>query len=141
MTTIFAIVLFFIFLGLSLIHFYWLLGGTWGIEKAIPTDENGHPVLNPSKIATITVALALFSFTLFYLSKGNILTISFYIWIQTYGGWIISGIFILRAIGDFRYIGFFKKIKNTNFAKADTRYFAPLCLSIGCIGILIELIN
>ncbi|NMH89945.1 DUF3995 domain-containing protein [Flavivirga sp. Y03] len=35
-----------------------------------------------------------------------------------YGSWIISIVFILRAIGEFKYIGFFKKIKTYAFWEA-----------------------
>jgi len=37
----------------------------------------------------------------------------------------------LRAIGEFKYLGFFKKIKNTEFAIADSKLFSPLSLAIG----------
>jgi hypothetical protein len=47
----------------------------------------------------------------------------------------------LRAIGDFNYVGFFKKIKHTKFGKNDTKYFSPLCLTIGVLTIILELIN
>lgn len=62
-------------------------------------------------------------------------------WITNYGYWIIPSIFILRAIGDFKYVGFFKKVRNTEFAKTDSKWFAPLCLTIGIFGILIQLMN
>lgn len=39
--------------------------------------------------------------------------------------------FIVRAIGDFKYVGFFKKIYNSSFASLDTRYFSPLILVLG----------
>ena len=48
-------------------------------------------------------------------------------------GWILSVIFIIRAIGDFNFLGFFKKRKNTPFAIYDTIYFSPLCLVFGVI--------
>ena len=56
-----------------------------------------------------------------------------------YVGWVISSIFILRSIGDFKYIGFFKKLKTSKFGKMDSKLFSPLCLTIGLIGIIIEL--
>ncbi|WP_307347298.1 DUF3995 domain-containing protein [Metabacillus malikii] len=46
---------------------------------------------------------------------------------------IITFIFFLRAIGDFKYLGFTKKIKNTNFSKYDTALYTPLCLYLGLI--------
>ncbi len=61
--------------------------------------------------------------------------------VTNYGYWIIPAIFILRAIGDFKYVGVFKKIKDTEFAKADSKWFVPLCLTIGIFGILIQLMN
>jgi len=38
-------------------------------------------------------------------------------------------------------VGFFKKIKHTEFAKSDSKIFSPLCLSIGVIGVLIQFIS
>jgi len=55
-------------------------------------------------------------------------------------GWAIPAIFLLRALGDFRYVGFFKKVKTTPFAKADTKFFSPLCLMLGLFGIAIQLL-
>ncbi|MEM6843120.1 MAG: DUF3995 domain-containing protein [Bacteroidota bacterium] len=54
---------------------------------------------------------------------------------------ILFVIFILRALGEFNYVGFFKRVKNTEFARADSRIFSPLCLGIGVIGILIQLMH
>ena len=41
--------------------------------------------------------------------------------------------------GDFKYIGFFQKLKTSKFGKMDSKLFSPLCLTIGLIGIIIEL--
>lgn len=139
--TIFSIVLFLIFTLLSLIHFNWIFGGKWGLEKALPTNNKGEKALEPPKIATVIVGIGLISCGLFYLLKLGFINFQFPNWITTYGSWIIPSIFILRAIGDFKYVGFFKKINNTNFGKADSKIFSPLCLTIGIIGILIKLIE
>jgi hypothetical protein len=139
--TILSISLFAIFTTIGFIHFYWLFGGKWGINNALPTEENGEKAMKPPRIATAIVALGLISFGLLYLVKTGIFNNQVPNWIITYGGWIIPTIFILRTIGDFKYVGLFKKIKHTNFAKADTNFFVPLCLSIGIIGIIIQLMN
>ncbi|WP_281635816.1 DUF3995 domain-containing protein [Flavobacterium marginilacus] len=47
----------------------------------------------------------------------------------------------MRAIGDFNYVGFFKKIKLAKFGKNDTKYFSPLCLIIGILTLILELIK
>ncbi|MFS4466204.1 DUF3995 domain-containing protein [Maribacter sp. 2210JD10-5] len=140
-TALLSIILLIIFIFLGSIHFYWLFGGKWGLEKALPTKEIGTKAIQPPKIATAIVGLGLISFGLFYLVKSGFITFQVPNWIIAYGSWIIPSIFILRAIGDFRYVGFFKKIKNTEFAKADSKWFAPLCLTIGIFGILILFMN
>jgi len=43
---------------------------------------------------------------------------------------LIAVAFFFRAVGDFNYVGFFKKVKNTGFAKRDNRYYSPLCLLV-----------
>lgn len=141
MITVLSIILFVIFSSLGFIHFYWLLGGKWGLEKALPTKEAGQKAMEPPKIATVMVGIGLISFGLIYLLKTGLIDFQIPNWTITYGSWIIPSIFILRAIGDFNYVGLFKKIKNTEFAKADSKWFIPLCLTIGILGILIQLMN
>ncbi|WP_373072949.1 DUF3995 domain-containing protein [Sulfurimonas sp.] len=79
---------------------------------------------------TVFVALVLFSFAfiaykLYFCSDNSELIAIF--------GWIISAVFTLRSVGDFNMVGFFKKIKDTEFAIYDTKYFSPLCLILGVI--------
>ncbi len=62
MTTILSIILLAIFTALSLMHFYWLFGGKWGLEKVIPTKENQTSTLSIPKFATLIVALVLILF-------------------------------------------------------------------------------
>lgn len=136
-----AIVLFLIFTVLGAFHFYWLLGGVWGLKKAIPTKGAKANTLAIPKIATLFVGLVLVSFGLMYLLKTGLISIDIPGWLTTYGYWFIPVIFILRAIGEFNYVGFFKKIKNTEFAKADSKVFSPLCLGIGIVGIVIQMMS
>jgi len=128
-----------VFIILSGIHWNWVFGGNWGFENAIPTDLNGNKVLNPKKVESSIVAIGLLVFATYYFFIGDLISIEFPNWVSIYVGWIISCIFILRSIGDFKYVGFFKKIKTTNFGKFDSKIFSPLCLVIGLIGIIIEL--
>jgi len=128
-----------IFLILSILHLYWALNGKWGFEESVPQNENGEQVLNPKKTDSTIVGIGLFIFASFYWIKIELIVIELPFYLMQYGGWVISTIFIFRAIGDFKYIGIFKKIRNTNFGKLDTRFYSPLCLVIGCIGIIIEL--
>jgi len=94
---------------------------------------------NPTVVSTLIVAFGLLGFGFFILIVTKLITFSIPQWLTTYGLWIIAGIFILRAIGDFNYVGFFKKIKHTKFGKSDTKYFSPLCLINGVLTIILEL--
>ncbi|MFB9080026.1 DUF3995 domain-containing protein [Flavobacterium procerum] len=139
MATIIAILLFLLFLFLSLIHFYWAFGGKWGTEGVYPTPDVQTPPRNPGIIATLIVAIGLFGFGIFYLIKVKIVSIGIPFWLEKYGLWILMTLFAVRAIGDFKYLGFFKKIKNTKFGKNDTHYFAPLCFVVSILTLLIAL--
>ncbi|PWB22040.1 DUF3995 domain-containing protein [Flavobacterium sp. HTF] len=139
MVKVIAVTLFLLFLFLSLIHFYWAFGGKWGTQGVYPTPDNTTQPRNPGIIATLLVAIALFGFGVFYLIKVEILYLKIPSGIYKYGLWILMAVFILRAIGDFKYLGFFKKIKNTKFGQNDTKYFAPLCLIIGILTLLMAI--
>ncbi len=136
---ILALLLSTVFFILSLIHFNWVFGGKLGFEASLPTNGKGERVLNPRKIDSALVGIGLALFGLFYIFKAGLIALELPPWIFAYGGWIIPIIFILRAIGDFKYVGFFKRVKDTDFGKRDTRLFAPLCLAIGLIGMIVQL--
>lgn len=129
-----------IFLFLAGVHFNWALGGTWGFENAIPTNENGEKILNPKRIDCVIVGIGLTVFSFYYLLQLNLFSIELPSLILTIFGWIIPVIFLLRAMGDFKYFGFFKKVKTTTFGKLDSKYFSPLCLVVGVIGLVIQLL-
>lgn len=142
MITIIALILIQIFLFLSALHIYWGLGGQWGNRAVIPTKDDNVKVIMPGIVPTFTVALGLLCFgaIVFLNSFGvNLNPVPGIGMIRKYGLWGIAAIFILRAIGDFNYVGFFKKTKNTNFGRNDTKYYSPLCLIIGILAIILEL--
>lgn len=116
-----------------------MLGGTWGFDKALPTNEEGKRVLNPTRKDSAFVAFGLLLFASYYLLKGNFIVLNVPSYIFAYAGWLISSIFILRAMGDFKYVGFFKKVRKTEFANLDSKYYSPLCLALSAISIMIEI--
>lgn len=118
---------------MGLFHFYWAFGGKVGLDKALPTKD-GIKLLNPSKALTFFVGVVLIIFA--YIAYGlqfYDFTIntnrSFYL----YFGIFLSIIFTIRAIGEFNAVVFFKKIKDTEFAIYDTKYFSPLCILLGAV--------
>lgn len=130
-----------IFSLISILHFYWAFGGKWAFDDALPTNEKGEKILEPKAFECAVVGFGLILFALYYLQKGAFLNLPVPDWVMAYSGWIISGIFLLRAVGDFKYCGFFKRIKDTNFGKMDTKIYSPLCLVIGTIGVVLELMG
>lgn len=118
----------------SAIHIYWALGGQRWVEKAIPTTQEGRELFQPSAFATWLVAIGLLGVAALvygmYFSNSLSPAIKGYL---TYLVWAVSAAFILRAIGDFKWVGLFKKVKNTEFAINDSRYYSPLILFIGVV--------
>jgi len=121
-----------LFCLLGAIHIYWAIGGKTGVEKAIPTTVDGKPTMEPGTIITILVGLSLFTIGLIiYLLGFYDLESIIYGKYIVYSGWLLSGVFFIRSIGDFKTIGFFKKVKTTEFAKYDTLIYSPLCIALG----------
>ncbi|WP_420317476.1 DUF3995 domain-containing protein [Ekhidna sp.] len=130
-----------IFSLLATLHFAWALGMKWGFDASLPTNENGEKVLNPKRRDSLIVGVGLILFSIYYFSKfqGSQLTPNDTI--DTIISWIIPSLFLLRCIGDAKFIGVFKKVKSTQFGKLDSQLIIPLCAMISILGLLIAFIN
>lgn len=137
MVRILGILLAVIFAVLGSFHLYWAAGGRFGSSTAIPT-VGGESLFKPSPFGTVLVATALFAAMLVVLGRLKIWGAFVPRWIFYSGTWVISVLFLLRTVGDFRYIGFFKSVTDTNFARWDTILFSPLCLFIAVVAFLIS---
>jgi Protein of unknown function (DUF3995) len=125
-----------IFLALGALHFYWALGFTWALDVVVPTKPTGEKMLRPSVAASTVVGIGLSMMSLVYLaSAGNWL--SEFPQLIKYSTLAIAIIFLLRAIGDFKWVGLFKKIATTAFAKNDTRYYVPLCFFLSASSFIL----
>lgn len=138
MVLLISILLIFIFFAISVFHFYWAFGGKWGFENSLPQKENGERVMNPKVFECILVAIIFIAFGLILLIKGRLISLGLPVWLNQYGLYFLAFIFIARAIGEFRYVGFFKKIKKTSFGILDTKVYSPLCLIIGILLIVLQ---
>lgn len=136
---ILSIFLSIILIGLGLIHFNWVIGGQFGFSESLPTKPSGERVLNPKNIDSAIVGIGLTAFGIFYIFKSGLTDYDLPEIVMRYGSWLIPSIFLLRATGEFKYIGFFKSVKETSFAKLDTKLFSPLCLLIGIVGIIVHM--
>ncbi len=108
-----------------------MVGGRWGLAQVVPTDESGKRILKTSPLACAVVAAGLLCFALYYFSIGLQIRLGLPFGAEQWGIWVLAAVFSLRAVGDFRYTGFFKKVRNTEFGRMDTRWYAPLCAGLG----------
>lgn len=116
-----------VFVALSLLHVYWLVGGEVGRLAAIP-EIDGKPIFEPSALATLVVTMGLALCAVVIAATAGILTLPLS---QTVLVWLtraLAMLLLLRAMGDFRLFGFCKRIRDTRFAHLDTTVYSPLCL-------------
>ena len=109
-----------IFAALSLLHIYWAAGGRLGSAAGIPTVD-GQRAFNPTRGATLIVAGILLLKMLIVLGQLGLMRTMLPGWIFRAGIWGIVIVFGLRAIGEFRLVGFFKRVRNTTFARPHPR--------------------
>lgn len=43
---------------------------------------------------------------------------------------LLALIFFARSVGDFHYVGLFKSVKGSLFARRDTYFYSPLCMAL-----------
>lgn len=121
---------------LSVIHFYWALS-----PKSLPSTKvipyvAGKPALHPKRITTCVVAFFLALIAIFALELAFPF-INFPSWLLKLGGTTLALLFLIRALGDFHLVGFFKSIKDSEFAFYDTRFYSPLCVMLGMLFLIL----
>lgn len=127
-----------VFIFLAGLHFYWAIFGIKEPEAVLPTKTDSSKVKSPRKLMAVLVGIILLFFGFVFINKVLI-----YVdrpWLS-YVPLVIGIIFILRAFGDFKYIGFFKTAKNSKFSALDTRYYSPLCLLLGTLIFILEFLG
>jgi Protein of unknown function (DUF3995) len=123
-----------VFAVLAGVHLYWALGSHRVFPAAVPTRTDGTPVLTPGPVAGLAVAILLLGAAFLLAEQGGwssgVLPAS---WRRT-GTAGVAAVMALRGIGDFRYVGLFKRRRDTAFARMDTRVYTPLVLSLALIA-------
>ncbi|WP_222984699.1 DUF3995 domain-containing protein [Flagellimonas meishanensis] len=131
LATIISIVLIF----LAALHFYWSIFGIKDPEAVLPKRSGNNITFSPGKFGAALVGVALLFFAFIFINK--VLMLLDHPWLK-YISVGIGMIFIVRAFGDFKYVGFFKTAKNSKFSALDTRYYSPLCLLLGILILVLE---
>jgi hypothetical protein len=114
---------------LGLIHLYWAAGGRAGSTAALP-ERSGQPTFQPGPIVTVGVAGGLFAAAGVLLTRLELVRTPVNQRWASRGAWTIAMLFGLRALGDFQYVGVFKRVQGTPFARWDTALYTPLCIMI-----------
>jgi hypothetical protein len=127
--SVFAVALLF----LSGLHVYWALGGKWGSSATVPTIGDRR-TFNPSARATYAVAFLLFIAAVTVWGQASAFVKGPWLTWFAFGSWCISGVFLLRAVGNLKTFGVFKTVHGTPFASWDTRLYTPLCLALALLA-------
>lgn len=131
-----------VFAVLSGLHVYWALGGRRGADAVLPRKSSSaiDPLFTPPLYLTLAVAIALASAGAIELFISGVLSPP-----RAIAAWprplafVCAAAFLLRAIGDVRYVGFFKRVRGTTFSRWDDRFFSPLCLFISVVTFALAL--
>jgi hypothetical protein len=120
-----------VLLVLSGLHLYWAAGGRTPSVAAIP-EVGGRPAFVPGRVATLLVAAALACAAAVVLVRAGVWSAPpFLAMLARWGAWVLVAVFLARALGDFRLVGFTKRVRGTAFARWDTALYSPLCAAIG----------
>ncbi len=125
-----------VFILIGLIHLYWLLGGRRGFEIVLPfKPETRQPLFRPGKSEMAAVILVFWLFAAMLMMYGKLVPAVGPQWLPSASSWLIASVLLLRAIGEFRMLGFFKRIRSTAFGRMDTWLYSPLCLALGVMTV------
>jgi Protein of unknown function (DUF3995) len=98
------------FVALALWHFYMALRSHG--EGAVPS-VNGRPLFVPSRGATVAVGMVLVLFAALVAATAGLLAVGLP---RAVLSWLSYGLalgLLLRAVGEFKYVGLFKRIRGT----------------------------
>lgn len=115
------------FLALAIWHLWMALSPEINASGAVPSVA-GRPLSVPSARAFVGVAVVLLVFAALVAATGGIVQVGLPARYLSWLSFALSLGLLVRAIGEFRYAGFFKQVRGTRFARLDTLVYSPLCL-------------
>ncbi len=116
--------------AIAALHVFWGSRGQLGRSAVVP-ERDGKPLFVPTRVACFSVAALLVAAAWLLLVGGGLLPNLGPPWLATVGPVGVGLVLLARAIGDFRYVGFFKTVRASRFAVLDTRFYSPLCALLG----------
>ena len=127
MSSILAVGVSGVFVALGLWHFYMAFAGSSGASAAVPS-LGGKPLFVPSPQATVVVGIVLMLFAVLVAATSGMLSLGLPPTLLSWLSYALALGLFARAVGEFKYVGFFKKVHGSRFARMDTLFYSPLCL-------------
>jgi len=115
------------FVLLGLWHLYMAFTGTSSESAAVPS-LHGKPLFVPTARSTVAVGVVLVLFATLVAATSGILSLGLPRIVLSWFSYALALGLLARAIGEFKYVGFFKTIRGSRFATMDTLVYSPLCL-------------
>jgi len=116
-------------------HLHWALGGHRGFGVSLPQNPDGQPVLRHLlplwRPAAFAVVLGLLLLGGLVAARGLQLDHRLDQRLLELALTATGAAFIARALVPNRYVGFFKSLRTTRWARYDTRLYSPLFLTLG----------
>ena len=126
-----------VFAGLAALHVRWAVAGPGTFPAGVPTRPDGSPALNPGPVAAWSVAALLLASGWLLLERAGLGPHLLSPPIPAIGTTGVAVVLLLRGIGDFRYVGLFKRVRDTPFGRMDTRCYTPLVLALATVAGLV----
>lgn len=118
-----------VFVALALWHVRMALSPSSGESGAMPSVA-GKPLFVPSAQATLAVAVVLFLFACLVAATARLVETGIPANVLSWLCYALALGLLARAVGEFKYLGFFKRVRGSRFARLDTWVYSPLCLAL-----------
>lgn len=127
MQTELGIVISLVFVGLAVWHVVMALRPTPAESAALPS-VGGRSLFAPSRTATLAVAVLLLLCACLVAATAGLVFVDVARAVLSGLSYALAVGLLARAVGEFKYVGFFKKVRDSRFATLDTFLYSPLCL-------------
>jgi hypothetical protein len=116
-----------VFAVLAAWHFRMAMLPLTGGGGAVPSVD-GKPVFVPTRRSTVAVGVILLLFAALVAATSGLVPVSLPGPVLAWLSYCLAVGLLARAIGEFRYVGFFKRVRGSRFARLDTLVYSPICL-------------